>query len=521
MGLLLPLLLLAVVASPRLSPRLDVVPRGRAVGVSHSTAPPVDPRIQSLIDDSEGLPPEFSADLDIRLVEGGFIRSESLKLRLLTHAFEQASAAQDDVMRRPWGASVEETQQGLHAIASFAARLDRVTLQSRAVHELLLIEPQRARQVLESMPPPLIEPSSCGQNWYAVPDAYYGTVGEILTKSFSSSEVSAGLRARYLVSVIRNLESHVQLLPITQLLDQPELTSAEVREALPAYAVALGNLNGDPLSFYVSMYQSDRLWEAVLKLAGSVDKYNIDSRLLIQPLRDYLVRNVNGLSCTSIGLPKDHGSGLPGPVLEFNRRFATKLARLNLSPITEREIRVDAPNKVEDTPPQRWKSQMYFQMLRAVQKIDPPSGVAGAGRELDTPSAWTGQVEDVLNQLTGWSAGSEPETEFFHEKAIVLEGLAERTIGASIHIRVVEAFVLFLKQNSYQQVGRVDWFLYAQKFLSAVTESGKSRSDLFQFLNSGDPVLNAYARIQLMSRPSQHASWERKIELLDHYAATR
>jgi hypothetical protein len=493
--------LFAIVILLCLGPILSAASGGLSAQSLGRTAPTVDRAIQSLMDDSEALPPEFASDVSLRLIEGGLVTNQALKVKLLTRAFKKASAAQDDLMRRPWGISVEETQQGLHAIASSSARLDRITLQARVVHELLLTEPRRARQVFESIPPPQIEQTSCGQNWYFVPDAYYTAAGEILTKTFPPNEISAGLRSRYLVSVVRNIQSHVQILPLTQLLDRPEFTRAEIIEALTVYAAGLGNLNGDPLSFYVSMYQYDRLWEAITKLVDSLDKHDIDPRLLIQPLRDYLVRNFRILGCTDMNLPKGHKSDLPESLTEFNKRFVATLARLNVSPISEREIAVNTLDKVEDITPQRWKSQTYFQMLHAVQKIDPP-GVAEAERG-DT-SDWTAQAQDALNQLAGWSAGSENETEFFHQKAIVLEGLAERTIGASIHTKVVEAFVLFLEQNSYQQVSRVDWFLYAHKFLSEGTESGKSRGDLLKFLNSGDPVLNAYARIQLMSHQAQH-----------------
>ncbi len=87
---------------------------GSIRAASKPTAP--NPEIRSLLDDAEALPPEFASDVLLQLVENGFIHDDSLKIKVLSRAFNKAAAAQDDVMRRPLGANVEETSQGLHAL---------------------------------------------------------------------------------------------------------------------------------------------------------------------------------------------------------------------------------------------------------------------------------------------------------------------------------------------------------------------------------------------------------------------
>jgi hypothetical protein len=120
---------------------------------SNVKAPVIDADVRSLLDETEALPPEFASDVFLRLVENGLIRNDGLKAKLLSLAFQKASAAHDDVMLRPWGVNVEETPQGLHAIASTVTRLDRISLQTRVARELFSISPRRAREVFESMPP--------------------------------------------------------------------------------------------------------------------------------------------------------------------------------------------------------------------------------------------------------------------------------------------------------------------------------------------------------------------------------
>jgi hypothetical protein len=57
-------------------------------------------------------------------------------------------------------------------------------------------------------------------------------------------------------------------------------------------------------------------------------------------------------------------------------------------------------------------------------------------------------------------------------------------------------FVKFLEQNSYQQVSKVDWFLYTRRLIDISTQPAE-RSDVINALtSSGDPVLNLYGRLE-------------------------
>ena len=165
-----------------------------------SGAKPADnPEVRSLLNDSEALPAEFASDVSLTLVENGLVRNPALKAKIITRAFEKASAAQDDVMQLPFGASVEETSAGLHAIASSVTRLNRISLQARVVQQVVATDPRRARQLFESMQRPQLMPVSCNENWYFLPDAYYDALAAVLQRGFSEREIAGGNRAGYLL----------------------------------------------------------------------------------------------------------------------------------------------------------------------------------------------------------------------------------------------------------------------------------------------------------------------------------
>jgi hypothetical protein len=470
-----------------------------------SLTPAVNPEVRSLLDDSEALPPEFASDVSLTLLENGFVRDEAVKAKVITRAFEKASAAQDDVMRRPFGASVEETSQGLHAIASSVTGLNRISLQARVIRQVVASDPRRARQLLESTQLPQLTPVPCNENWYFVPDAYYDALAAVLKQGFSSREIADGNRAAYVSSIIRQTQSHVQLVPIARLLTSGDFTEQELRTIIPAYAAVFAEVHGDPLSFSILMSAADSIFEPITALLTSLDRRKVGSRALLQAFRDYMVVSFKGSSCGALDPSNDSKSLLPTAIVQFNETFQSRLNAINLRVIRKNEIKSDATGSGPDeAPSSRWNSQAYFQWLASVQKLNTrltKKELAEARPEND--ARWLSQAQDVLTGLSAWSNEGEPEVDFFHQKALLLEGLAKRTIGTSLHSEVLDAFVRFLEQNSYQDVSPIDWFFCTQLLLKTNAAPNSANSDLRRLVDSREPVLSVYARLQSLLRSAK------------------
>jgi P2-related tail formation protein len=113
------------------------------------------------------------------------------------------------------------------------------------------------------------------------------------------------------------------------------------------------------------------------------------------------------------------------------------------------------------------------------------------------------QAQDVLTRLNAWSNDGESEADFFHQKAILLEALARRTIGTPVHADVLDSFVVFLEQNSYQDVTPIDWFFGAELLLETNAISNGANADLKRLVDSREPVLSVYARLQSLLRSAK------------------
>ena len=173
---------------------------------------------------------------------------------------------------------------------------------------------------------------------------------------------------------------------------------------------------------------------------------------------------------------------------------------MNLRIIGEDEIKSDAKGSGPAEPlPPRWNSLTYFQLLQSVQKLNTPltQKELAEGRT-ENDATWLSQAQDVLTRLSDWSNEGESEADFFHQKAILLEGLARRTIGTPLHADVLDSFVVFLEQNSYRDITPIDWFFCAELLLETNAAPDRARADLKRLVDSREPVLSVYARLQFL-----------------------
>ena len=450
----------------------------------HETKVPAsDKTALSLIHDAESLPPEFAANIVLQVVENGTSLTAPQKTKALKNAFEEAAQSQDEILRRPWGASVEETPEGLHAIALSLTQLDRISQQSRAVQDIVGIDPKLARTKLGAIALPHFDPPPCYATWAYFPDAYYAAVAKVLPSGFSPGEISSGQRGEFLRSVVSRVVSHSQLPPVTRLITASDLSATELANVIPSYIYVLDGLRGDAHSFYAT---NEHSVDEFAVLVTRLDKQGFAALPLITSFRRYLAANFKATPCDPIK-PPDNGK-LPSAVQQFNDKFSTRLKAAGSTAITADEIKNDAKDTSPiETEPPRWNSKEYSDLLFSGQ------GLPAMPRE--TPSI-EAKYQEYLLRLNGWSNQSEPETEFFHQKSMLYFGVIERLGPSALRTSVFTDFVKFLEQNSYQQVSKVDWFQYTRRLIDVSTKPAE-RSDVINALtSSGDPVLNLYGRLE-------------------------
>src|SRR5581483_2775490 len=162
-----------------------------ALQVKPQAEPPQRPalpkNIQELVDRARSVPPEFAADVLLRLAESDLVKDADAKRDLIEEAFRRAAGAQEPVKRlslRPGGGDTRVSFQA----RAFAQDLDGLTLQSRAVIDMVKVDKAKAREMFRQIPVPHVPKLNCADMLVYDVSAFYEALGEVAGNTFSAKE---------------------------------------------------------------------------------------------------------------------------------------------------------------------------------------------------------------------------------------------------------------------------------------------------------------------------------------------
>ena len=146
-----------------------------AIAVSTSTAAqerkPRDPRIEAIAADARAAPPEFAADLLLRLSTSSKVLQAEWRRELLEEAYMLAYGAPEPYRRLAVSIPID-SRQSATARGSDTA-LTRVSLQVRAAQLMAYVDPPRARELFEWIDLDL-EPGTCDTPLVPVVEGIHG-----------------------------------------------------------------------------------------------------------------------------------------------------------------------------------------------------------------------------------------------------------------------------------------------------------------------------------------------------------
>ncbi len=462
-----------------------------------------DPKVKALVNDTDTVLPEFKADILLSLIESGKITDIAVQKSLVNRAFRTADAVQPPYAEAPYG-SIGTTPQGRKAIALSMTQLDRMSLQSRAVHNMQSISRARARAMFEAMQFPALEPLGCNENWIYAPGPFYSALTEVADDDFTPAEIAKGKRLTFLMPYVSHVASHAQVIPVARFLRTAKLEPEELRQLSSAYAGALPAISHDEHTFsviaedsgqYVAQVYGSGLSDAMSDLMATMRKSGISPISLLQPLRAYLVQNFNAPRCNTDQKGSTAKKGvLPGAVSSFNTRFDSLLKQNGISPIDSDELPKAAvlPTRLWDQPADN--SRNAEQLTRDIQRLE--RSLDQSKKNGNVADSWWRELDDFLSEFYGWQQGDEAEADYVRERADLYNALVDLIPKSPQREKVFENFLSFLEQHSCQNLGGAEWFIYVKLYFMGMYGKDSHQEILNSFLNSRDPVLNLYARLE-------------------------
>ena len=437
----------------------------------------------ALLDEARALPPEFCADLLLKLAASPRIPGAKWKRELIEEAFTAGAHAPLPYARKAYGQAVEArwTQE------YWENDLEALTLQARAAEAILNLDPQRAAVLFNDIVLPTITKEKCDEPAVANVDRYYEVAAKIFAKSFTPKQREKEEDLRFLEQRIAGMQSPAQVTPVLRMIFAVKAGPDALKRFLGAYAVALDRVNGGDRAY--GTYEGMSVPAYSPEVAGAP--------MLLTAMRGYIARQVSGARCS------DHivAGKLPLSVDRFNALAArVDPAGGWLRPITADEAK---PLKDDGTygPQRPFASKRAWDALMALKWLDhgDTNPVRPWTAEERKSQEWNDHFNDTLKLIEGWKAEEEnsPE-EYLINVAQVYAALAAKAPAGAAKENVMGRFMNFLETHYAETANRNLWFTeFMHALMGRVRSSEEDRAwALEHCVRSRNPIIALYAKLE-------------------------
>lgn len=455
-----------------------------ALAVTNSPAddepPKLPPELEAVYGLALAAPPEFAANALLRVADR--VQDRALRAGFIDMAFSLAAAAHHPQrLEAPPGSEPDSAAAALSSALKLG--LDGLSLQSRAIVEMLPLRRLRARQMFEAMRRPTLEHASCQTELLPDPTAYFQAVAAIAQSGFDEEERARLDDLSFVVSTLSQISFVRELAPAAAFAASLNLEANRFELVAGALAARFEEVEADSRSYRASASAIDAAVAAVVAKAKSL---GVSPAPFAAAYRSFLVKQLKAPRCGG----GDPASGLfvqGGPSGLFGDDI-----RGGLPPLTAEETTPEKPLEGQPASSRYWQSepaQRVFKECMKLRRAPDGSNYSEAARK--TPE-WARQFSDVLNSMAGWKASDEKsDADYFHQKAIVYQALLELAPRGDAVERTIASFVDFLRNSTLAERSPVEWFWHARSTLERVRADQPERAAAIAaaYRSSGSIVL--------------------------------
>lgn len=440
--------------------------------------------VLNILNDAKSAPPEFGADVILKLVKSTKVADREWKKELLEDAFRLAGKGEQKVKRDYAGAYVD-TKEG-YLSQALQLKLDVLSLQSRVVTEMLALDKSRAREMfLEISPNMKLPPLGCSD--VLVPDVtdFYLLMRRVAQETFSAEEIKSGLQVPFVQHYVEAISSPVQVGPIARALSAGDYSALQLSILLQSFTDAIKRIESDYRTFWHAATR-DAVTVGLHELVAVCDRKGVPRDEFVKASRAYLVKSFS-TQCA------DNTVKRKGEVPAFIKIANQEMLQTN--PILFDEIQPVVVGEKFSTV-SFWQSAKSKDMLLDLKRLRFGPDQKQRPDSEKTTAAWHQQLTDYLNQLDSWSANDEhSEVEYFHQKAIAYRALTDLVPSGIVRENIWRSQATFIA-SGYMQDARIEWFLHAGDLLAQIRKaSPPDRQALLKILEvSPNNVLRTYAQ---------------------------
>jgi len=450
------------------------------------------PAIDSLVESARAAPAEFAADALIRLAALDQV-DKARKIEWLQQAFDRAAEAQEPYKRR--AAITRFGGPAGFLNRAYSQDLDAMSLRLRAVAALLPVDSRKAASLFLRIPPARLPAVSCTE--FLVPEVsrFYEVLGNLLA--------SQALTSNDLERFAGAITSPGQIAPTARMIASANLSEADFRRVVAAYAGALSGIAADDRTFtyYAAAGRQIEL------LAEECRRHKTSTLPLVEAYRAYLVRHLSGARCGDDELQKPTGLSLGMATPEeadakaadapefFNQRLVVPpvqaIGELDATP-SKLEGTAIGLRSCEDAACKAIAEQFHALVFNSV-------GVPFQQSEKDTPE-WRSRLQTFLKAVADWKPGpGVTPAAHFREKCGLYSDLSA-VPNPPDREAVLRALFEFTSRNAFQVKNRVEWFLPVNGLIGRAGLDPVGLGRIIDLLRkSDDPVIALFANLEVVA----------------------
>jgi hypothetical protein len=426
--------------------------------------------IESVVDLARSATPEIAADALIRIAALHKLEKKR-RVELLDQAFALASGSPQPSKRRS-GLDRNEGPSG-YFTRVYGQDLDAASLRLRAIEELLPLDPQRARQRFEEMPPLELMPVSCEEFLVYDVSLFYEVLDRVAAQTFNAKEIREGEPAKFLERYIGGITSAAQVSPAARSLASAPVRDSEFQTLLTAFAAALSRISSDDRTF---SYASREAGGNILALSQLSERRETAPQIVLEAYRQFLVNHLSAARCGDGRV----GNQAPRAPDYFNEALAIP----PVQPLSQNET--TAAKLEGEAKGLEWCKDAECLAIREQYQalVHREDGEVLQPREREE-NQWQSRVRDFLTALANWtqSSGLTP-AEYFREKIGFYNDVLAMVPNGETREFVFRSLLNFLIQTRLPAENRLEWLLPVRQLVGRASLDplgfGKLAGDLIR-----------------------------------------
>jgi hypothetical protein len=384
-----------------------------------------------------------------------------------------------------------DTRSGFKG-AAFALGFDKLSLQARAVTQMIALDKSRARMMFQEIALPKLPDLTCEDSLSYDPEAYYRAALTVSKDCFDEKEKKAEAHVQFLSDRLADINSVSQVVPAMKMLVDAGLSGDELSLLLGALVGALGKISTDARGF-AFVVAREPLSLTASNLIGKARYQQVPNGDLSRAIRAFIVKQMSGEVCQDASWLDGREVKLITKITELNDLFPKPIVTDDVHPLSFGAAAKDR---------QFWTLPREKQLLMRAKDLRFGSGEEPLTLEQRQTDEWRKKLNDYLDLIQNWELESEVSAEdYFQQKCNLFGVLVDLCPDDAQRDVVLRAYASYLREQNGQYKGRIEWILPVKHYLfilRSMSEAGRRKS-LDPWLSSSDAALRAYAELELLT----------------------